>query len=737
MIKKSLLLTLLLALLVPWAAKAQETITIGDGTNFASVGYSGNGAGSAMGNPYNYYATAQFIYTAEELAGVDKINSAAFYHNAYSFTSTVKIYLAHTTANTVDAANPATTGTLVYTGTDITLGSSSADWQVFEFGSPFEYNGTDNLLVVVCRSKKGSGSGSSYNGSQSWQYTATTDNKFMSRSSDSSGYDDITNTSYSYTASVNRPNIKMVVTLASTGCDDLETLTIGETNPHDVSLSWTGGNAPYNVEIKGGEYTDWHRVYTNNTTTSCTINGLAAQTAYQARVQSVCGTDLFSNWKTSSSFTTPIACPAPTSLQFVESTTTTAKLSWTENGSATEWQICLNGDETNLIVANSNPFTVPSLTAGISYTAKVRAYCDDIDQSTWSNTVNFDTQCEVIPALGFSPNFETFTAGTTMPICWNRINEGASNNTYPRIYSTGGYTGSKCLCFYCYGSSSSTGLADQYAVLPEMSGLDGLQLTFMAKYETTNQPIKIGLMTDPTDASTFQEIATQTLTTTYTEYNFMLSDKGSYVAFMMPKPTVTSSASHYIYIDDITIHTPPTCIKPTNLAAEPNALTATVTWESDASQWQVAHSMDATANPSNNIEGTVNTKSYTKGNMDLGDHYFWVRSYCSATDQSDWVGPVSVHIGYCLPTISNVDGNGFTNITFGTAPNIVNNDVAKTTYADYTSLVGAVQAGVESTIAITNGTGYTYGVIIWVDFDNSLSFEDKIGRASCRERVLW
>ncbi|MCR4827176.1 MAG: T9SS type A sorting domain-containing protein, partial [Bacteroidales bacterium] len=47
----------------------------------------------------------------------------------------------------------------------------------------------------------------------------------------------------------------------------------------------------------------------------------------------------------------------------------------------------------------------------------------------------------------------------------------------------------------------------------------------------------------------------------------------------------------------------------------------------------------------------------------------------------------------------------------------------------------AVQAGVESTIAITTSTGnYPYTFVIWVDFDNSLSFEDSeivyIGKAS-------
>jgi hypothetical protein len=77
-----------------------------------------------------------------------------------------------------------------------------------------------------------------------------------------------------------------------------------------------------------------------------------------------------------------------------------------------------------------------------------------------------------------------------------------------------------------------------------------------------------------------------------------------------------------------------------------------------------------------------------------------------------------------VPDPSYVDVSGISNVTFGIGDNIVNNTTPKATYADYSSQIGAVQAGVESTIAITYATGYTYGTIIWVDFDNSLSFEE-------------
>ena len=165
------------------------------------------------------------------------------------------------------------------------------------------------------------------------------------------------------------------------------------------------------------------------------------------------------------------------------------------------------------------------------------------------------------------------------------------------------------------------------------------------------------------------------------------------------------------------------CFAPTNLAVSANVQTATFTWESDVNDYEIAHATEATADPNDNIVGTATENTYSMSDLTLADHYFWVRSNCGSEGYSSWAGPVSVHIGYCVPAPSSVDNNGISNVTFGSGDYVVNNDTPKATYTDYSSLVGAVQAGVESTIAITFKTGYTYNTYVWVDLDNSLSFE--------------
>ncbi len=303
---KHLLLMLLLALFVPWAAMAQ-TLTIGDGTSYSPTGSSSptattNGAGSPMGNAYYYCSTAQFIYTAEELGTAKTINSVAFYHNDKSLVSTVKIYLFHTTESTVNTSSYVTSGTPLYTGTNITLGGSSAGWQTFTLETPFEYNGTDNLLVVVCRTKRSDGGTPTYLTALAWQYTSTSENyRYMMRSNDTESNVALSNTTTAYVRSYYRPNIQIEYELPSS-CEKPATCEVSDVTHNSATLTWSGGSGTYNVQVKGGDWADWTEILHETTLTTKDLEDLTMATNYQARVQSVCASEN-SGWM-STSFTT-------------------------------------------------------------------------------------------------------------------------------------------------------------------------------------------------------------------------------------------------------------------------------------------------------------------------------------------------------------------------------------------------------------------------------------------------
>ena len=91
--------------------------------------------------------------------------------------------------------------------------------------------------------------------------------------------------------------------------------------------------------------------------------------------------------------------PSDLTVTYPEGIDTQVTLGWTENGEATAWQICLNDDETHLIEANSNPFTLTNLTPETTYTAKVRANHGDT-QSDWSTAVSFTPTLKTVLGTG-------------------------------------------------------------------------------------------------------------------------------------------------------------------------------------------------------------------------------------------------------------------------------------------------------------------------------------------------
>lgn len=83
-------------------------------------------------------------------------------------------------------------------------------------------------------------------------------------------------------------------------------------------------------------------------------------------------------------------CPTPTNLS-VTSNGMDAQLSWTENGTASQWEIAVIPDyvigisqPTAGIIASSNPFVITSLTPGMCYVFYIRSICSSTDFSSWT-----------------------------------------------------------------------------------------------------------------------------------------------------------------------------------------------------------------------------------------------------------------------------------------------------------------------------------------------------------------
>ena len=95
------------------------------------------------------YSMTEQIYTAAEIGQAGEIHSITFYNHGSAITRNIDLYLAHTdkdTFSTMTEWMPMTPADLVFSGN---IDFLEWDWTVFEFSTPFAYNGTDNLMVLT------------------------------------------------------------------------------------------------------------------------------------------------------------------------------------------------------------------------------------------------------------------------------------------------------------------------------------------------------------------------------------------------------------------------------------------------------------------------------------------------------------------------------------------------------------------------------------------------------------
>ena len=147
--QRNFFLTLLMATVMmvfsPQITRAVvETVTVGKGPSASSDIPYGN---------YFRYSTAQMLYTADEIGKKGIIQSIAFYvRYAREFDCyDLKIYMGETDLTQLSTSDAFTSKglQLVYSGTDVTIGSASG-WETMTLSTPFDYSGEKSLVVVVC-----------------------------------------------------------------------------------------------------------------------------------------------------------------------------------------------------------------------------------------------------------------------------------------------------------------------------------------------------------------------------------------------------------------------------------------------------------------------------------------------------------------------------------------------------------------------------------------------------------
>ena len=278
-------------------------------------------------------------------------------------------------------------------------------------------------------------------------------------------------------------------------------------------------------------------------------------------------------------------------------------LSWSPTGSETSWIV---SDGTNDYMVSDTVYTLTGLSATTTYLISVRAYCGG--DTSAAVAVTATTTCGVITALPFVENFDGMTGSTStasavnnLPSCWSNYNTGTntSYSGYPIVYSNSTYahSGTNCMRFFNNGQAH---FSDQIAVMPMTDSLtlplQGLQVSFWLRDAGLNSLVVVGVMTDPTDRTTF--VAVDTISTygssTYGQHTVRLdSYNGPHgrVAFMDPQ---RSAAFDYniFFIDDVVLESLAVCLPVQNLTAlniAPNSVDVRWTETGSASTWYVTY----------------------------------------------------------------------------------------------------------------------------------------------------
>ena len=348
---KHLLLTLLLALLVPWAAKGQETVTVCDGTA-AGTTTSINATIPIDGVHINLQGiTSEFIIPAttehmDELVG-GVINKLTFYlYESYNDwgSPTVQFYMGEVEETTLTNTHNPNDFTIVATVEG--LSNQSAEMEV-TLTTPYTYGGGNLLIGTYVQTASSNWVWTGFNGIEA---PANSSRRRYLTYGTGDGAAFLPKTTFTFEP--------------ANDCPRPTSLVASNVTAHTADMSWTiideSYNAQFNLEYKKTTDDTWTRIGLGNTR-SFTLTGLDENTEYQVRIQTVCGNDDEDNsiWKYASNFTTLIACPAPTDLTVTDGSITAYGAAVTWNGTSNSYVVMIC-QENALVDANFENQQIPS-----------------------------------------------------------------------------------------------------------------------------------------------------------------------------------------------------------------------------------------------------------------------------------------------------------------------------------------------------------------------------------------
>ena len=282
------ILGVFLAWVLPLEIKAQTTmVTVGTGTNTTNV---------SPINSYYRHSWTECIYPASAIDQSGYINRVGWEcSDAYAFSMyTMKIYMG-TTPNATHSNStswlPMDQLTLVYSGTNVVT-PNTAGWYYVDLDEAFEYDGGDNLVVVVSKTAPSWISALKY-------YCSNVSNSVLYRRSDTyEYYADHPGTASGTTAQY-LANIRLF--MSPVACPSAHNITISDITEESAVVTWEADTSNNAWLVGWGTTADEAQLNTTVVqSNSLLLSNLIPETTYYFSIQSVCDTVTSGFWKTRS-----------------------------------------------------------------------------------------------------------------------------------------------------------------------------------------------------------------------------------------------------------------------------------------------------------------------------------------------------------------------------------------------------------------------------------------------------
>lgn len=318
----------------------------------------------------------------------------------------------------------------------------------------------------------------------------------------------------------------------------------------------------------------------------------------------------------------PSDCLAPTGLTAVTGNDNEVILTWNHTTNATSWIV---SSGSRVLTPDDTTCTFTGLTARTTYQFNVRAVCGVVDTSTVTS-LTFVTPCAVIGLsnLPLVEDFETYTALSTADIdpCWTRTQSG--NYYYPSVNSFYHYSGDKSLNF--------PGIHNCYVALPEINvDLARLQLTFFTRsLNNDGVNVEVGVMSDPTDTSTFRLVTTIVSDTVWRPATVYFN------AYTGPAGRIAIRGNHLgAYVDSLVVDIATGCPVPINInVVEPGDTSVVIEWSGNSDSYRVQYRPQGSPNWID-LGTFTSTTATISGLLPISNYEVRVSGICNG-QQGDW-----------------------------------------------------------------------------------------------------